>query len=123
MSVMLAELKLYYVRQDTYIEAMLALQQAQVGQRKLRKHVRQHRKAFSDAQAEIQNYHTALQARRIQVENAVRGLNEAQARLMQMTRERDEAMRLAENREVARVRALFQAKIREEELIHRIAEL
>jgi len=35
MSAMLAVLKLYYVRQDTYIEAMLALQQAQVGQRKL----------------------------------------------------------------------------------------
>jgi len=31
MSAMLAVLKLYYVRQDTYIEAMLALQQAQVG--------------------------------------------------------------------------------------------
>ena len=71
MSAMLAVLKLYYVRQDTYIEAMLALQQAQVGQRKMRKRVRQHRKAFSDAQAEIQNYHTALQARCNQVENAV----------------------------------------------------
>jgi len=65
------------VRQDTYIDAMLALQQAQAGQRKLRKHVRKHRKAFSDAQAEIQNYHTVLQARRNQVENAVRGRNEA----------------------------------------------
>jgi len=30
MSAMLAVLKLYYVRQDTYVEAMLALQQAQV---------------------------------------------------------------------------------------------
>jgi len=40
-----------------------------------------------------------------------------------MTRERDEAMRLAENREAARVRALFQAEVREQELIHRIAEL
>ena len=66
MSAMLAVLKLYYVRQDTYVEAMLALQQAQAGQRKLRKHVRKHRKACSDAQAEIQNYHTA-QARRNQV--------------------------------------------------------
>jgi len=75
MSVMLAVLKLYYVRQDTYIEAMLALQQAQVGQRKLRKRVRKHRKALGDAQAEIQNYHTALQARRNQVENAVRERN------------------------------------------------
>ncbi|OQU80272.1 hypothetical protein SORBI_3007G103400 [Sorghum bicolor] len=43
--------------------------------------------------------------------------------MMQMTRERDEAMRLAENREAARVRALFHAEIREEELISRIAEL
>jgi len=67
---------------------MLVLQQAQVGQRKLHKRVRKHRKAFSDAQAEIQNYHTALQARRNQVENAVRECNEAQARMMQMTRER-----------------------------------
>jgi len=32
-------------------------------------------------------------------------------------------MRLAENREAARVRALVHAKIREEELISRIAEL
>jgi len=49
--------------------------------------VRKHRKAFSDAQAKIQNYHTALQACRNQVENAVRKRNEAQARMMQMTRE------------------------------------
>ena len=54
MSAMLAVLNLYYVRQDTYIEAMLALQQAQVGQCKLCKRVRKHRKAFSDAQAKIQ---------------------------------------------------------------------
>jgi len=74
MSAMLAVLKLYYVRQDTYIEAILALQQAQVRQRKLCKRVRN------------------------QVENAVRERNEAQARMMQMSRERDEAMRFAENR-------------------------
>ena len=53
MSAMLAVLKLYYVRQDINIEAMLALQQAQVGQRKLRKRVRKHHNAFSDAQVEI----------------------------------------------------------------------
>jgi len=87
MSAMLAVLKLYYVRQDTYIEAMLALQQAQAGQRKLCKRVCKHRKAFSDAQAEIQNYHTTLQARRNQVENAVKERNEVQASMMQMTRE------------------------------------
>jgi len=69
--------------------------------------VRKYRKAFSGAQAEFQNYYTALQAHRNQVENAVRGRNEAQARMMQMTRERDEDMRLAENREANRVRALF----------------
>ena len=85
--------------------------------------MRKHHKAFSDAQAEIQNYHTALQARRNQVENAVRESNESQARTMQMTREQDDAMRLAKNREAARVRALFQAEVREQELIHRIAEL
>jgi len=84
MRAMLEVLKLYYVRQDTYIEAMLALQQAQVGQRKLRKRVHKHHKAFSDAQAEIQNYYTALQARHNQVENAVRERNEAQARMMQI---------------------------------------
>jgi uncharacterized protein YhaN len=123
MSAMLAVLKLYFICQDTDIEAMLALQQSQIGQRKLRKRVRKHHKAFSDAQAEIQNYHTALQARRNQVENAVRERNEAQARMMQMTREQDEAMRLAENREAARVRASFHAEIREEELITRIVEL
>jgi len=123
MSAMLAVLKLYYVGQDTYVEAMLVLQQAQAGQRKLCKRVRKHRKAFSDAQAEIQNYHTALQARCNHVKNAVRERNEAQAHMMQMTRERDDAMRLAENRETARVRALFQAEVRAQELIHRIAEL
>jgi septal ring factor EnvC (AmiA/AmiB activator) len=94
MSAMLMVLKLYYVREDNYLEAMLALRQAQLGQRKLRKHVRKHRKAFSDAQAEIQNYHTAIQTCRNQVENAFRERNEAQAHMMQMTRERDEAMRL-----------------------------
>ena len=85
--------------------------------------MRKHHLTFSNAQAEIQNYHTALQARRNQVDNAVRERNEAQARMMQMTRERDEAIRLAENREAARVRDLFHAEIREEELITRIAEL
>jgi len=40
--------------------------------------------------------------------------------MMQISRERDEAMRLAENREAARVRALFLAKIREEELCRRL---
>ena len=64
-----------------------------------------------------------MQAHRNQVQNAVREHNEAQVRMMQMTRERDDAMRLAENREVARVGALFQAEVREQELIHRIAEL
>ena len=64
-----------------------------------------------------------MQARRNQVANAVRERNEVQARMMQMTRERDEAMRLAENREAARVRALFHDEMREEELITRIAEL
>ena len=64
-----------------------------------------------------------MHARRNQVENAVRERNEVQARMMQMTRERDEAMCLAENREAARVRALFQAELREQELIHQIAEL
>jgi hypothetical protein len=43
MSAVLAVLKLYYIRQDTYIEAILALRQAQAGQRKLCKHVRKHR--------------------------------------------------------------------------------
>ena len=123
MSAMMAVLKLYYVCQDTNIEAMLALQQAQAGQRKLRKRVCKHRKAFSDAQAEIQNYHIALQAHRNQVKNAVRERNEGQTRMMQMTRERDDAMRLAENREATRVRALFQAEVTEQKLIHRIAEL
>jgi hypothetical protein len=87
MSAVLAVLKLYYVRQDTYVEAMLALQQAHVGQHKLSKRVRKHRKAFSDAHAEMQNYHTALQGHHNQVENAVRERNDAQARMMQMTKE------------------------------------
>ena len=86
MSAMLAVLKLYYVHQDTYVEAMLALQQAQAGQCKLRKRVRKHCKAFSDAQAEIQNYHTTLQAHRNQVKNTVSECNDAQARMMQVTR-------------------------------------
>ena len=69
--------------------------------------MRKHHRAVWDVQAEIQIYHTALQAHHNQVENTVREGNEAQARMMQMTQERDEAMRLAENREATRVRALF----------------
>jgi len=86
-SAKLAVLRLYYVHQDAYVEAMLALQRAQVGQHKLRRHMRKHRKAFRDAQVEIQHYHTALQAHRNLVENAIRERNVAQARMMQMTRE------------------------------------
>jgi hypothetical protein len=64
--------------------------------------------------------------------NAVAERDEVHAQRMQMMQERDEAIRLAKNREAARVRTMFQAtrwatdfdhRDREQDLIRQIKEL
>jgi hypothetical protein len=53
----------------------------------------------------------ALMARRVQFVNVVAERDEAHAQRMQMMQDRDEAIRLAEAREVARIRTVFAAGI------------
>jgi predicted transcriptional regulator len=79
MSAMMAVLKLYYMCQETYSRAMLALHQAQTTQCRLQGHVRRLRRAARDAQTHIANAMTALEARRNQFVNAIRERDEAEA--------------------------------------------
>ena len=63
MSVMYAVVRMFYSRQDSYISCMQELQRAQATQRRMRGHVRRHRRVVRAAQNEIGNYMTALEAR------------------------------------------------------------
>jgi hypothetical protein len=72
----------------------------------------------------------ALEARRVQFVNAIAERDEAHAQRMRMMQERDEAIRLVEAREAARIKTVFQATRqatnfdrRELDLIRQIEEL
>ena len=89
-----------------------------------------HRRALRAAQHEIDNFGIAFEARQRQFGLTVRERNAAQDELHGVRAERDEVIRLAENRDAARIRIVFQAarqaiefEQREQELIHQIKEL
>ena len=63
MSAMYAVMKMFYSRQDSYISCMLELLREQDAQRRLRGHMRRHRRAVRAAQHEIDNFEIALVAR------------------------------------------------------------
>ena len=71
--------------------------------------MRRHRRAVRAAQNEIGNYMTALEAHRGQFVCAVAERDAAIAEVLGIRAERDEAIRLAESREAAEIRAVFQA--------------
>ena len=98
MSAMYAVMKMFYSRQDSYISCMLELQRAQAAQCRLRGRVRRHQRAVRAAQHEIDNFVIALEARRRQFGRAVVERNAARVELQGIHAERDDVIRLAENR-------------------------
>ena len=68
-----------------------------------------HRKAAREAQRETDNAITALEARLVQLVNAAVERDVARALIQDVCAERDEVIRLAEGKEVARVWTMFQA--------------
>ena len=85
--------------------------------------MRRHRRAIRAAQHEIDGFTIALEARRRQFGLAVRERNAAQAELQGVRAERDDVICLAENREAARIRTIFQAARQATEFDHREQEL
>ena len=65
----------------------------------------------------------ALKTCKQQFARAVRERDANHDQIMQLTHERDDAIRLAQTRNNARVMAEIQAEVRENELLHQIEEL
>ena len=65
--------------------------------------MRWHRRVAREAQWETHNAITALEAHRVQLVNAVAERDVARAEIQDVCTERDEIIRLAEAREVARI--------------------
>jgi len=104
---MYAVMKMFYSRQDSYINCMLELQRAQAAQRRMRARVRRHRRAVRAAQHEIDNFTIALAAHWRQFVCAVAERDAARAKLQGIHAKRDDVIRLAKTREVARTRTVF----------------
>ena len=65
--------------------------------------MRRHQRAAKEAQQETDNAITALEARRVQLVNAIVERDVARAEIHDIHAERDEVIRLAEAREAARI--------------------
>ena len=107
MSAMYVVMKMFYSRQDSYINCMQELQRAQAAQCRMRACVCRHRRAVRAAQHEIDNFAIALEARQRQFGHAVAKRNAARAKLEGIHAERDDVICLAKTREVARIRIVF----------------
>ena len=82
-----------------------------------------HQRAVRPAKNEIGNYMTALEVRRGQFVCAIAERDAAIAEVQGIHVERDEAIRLAETREAARIRTVFWATRQAMEFHHREHEL
>ena len=71
--------------------------------------MRRHQRAVTAAQNEIGNYMIGLEAHRGQFVRAIAERDAAIVEVQGIHVERDEAIRLAETREAARIRMVFQA--------------
>ena len=109
MSAMYSVMRMFYSRQDSYISYMQELQRAQAAQHRMRGRVRRHCRAVRVAQNEIGNYMIALEAHWGQFVHVVAERDVARAELPDVHAERDKVICLAETREVARIRTMFQA--------------
>ena len=123
-------MKMFYSPQDSYISYMQELQRAQAAQCRMRVRVHRHKRAVRAAQNEIGNYMIALEARWGQFVRAIAERDATIAEVQGIRVERDEAIRLAESREAAQIRTVFQAARqamefdhREQELIRQVEEL
>ena len=82
-----------------------------------------HRRVVRAAQNEIGNFMTALEARRGQFICAIIERDVARAKLQGVHAKRDDVIRLAETREAARIRTMFQATRQATEFDRREQEL
>ena len=122
MSAMMAVLKMFHDRQSTYVSVLTALQQVQNEQRKWKKHARKYGKELRAVQNEIGGFMDALETRRQQFVHAVRERDANHDQIMQLTHEQDDAIRLAQTRNNARVMAEIRAEVRENELLYQFEE-
>ena len=102
---------------------MQELQRAQAAQHRMRGRVHRHRRVVRAAQNVIGNYMTALEAHWGQFVHVVTERDAARAELQDVRAEWDKVICLAETREAARIRAMFQAARQAIEFDHREEEL
>jgi len=69
--------------------------------------VRRHQRAAREAKWETDNAITTLEARQVQLVNAVAERDVARAEIHDIHAERDEVIRLAETREATRIQPVF----------------
>ena len=119
----MAVLKMFQDRQGTYVSALTALRQALKEQLTWKKCACKNGKELRTAQNDIGGLMSALENRRQQYVRVVRERDVNQDRIMQLTREQDDALHLAQIRDNARIMTGIRAEIRENELLRQIEEL
>ena len=123
MSAMMVVLNLFQDRPGTYVSALIALRQALKEQLTWKKHACKNGKELRTARNDIGGLMSALKNRRQQFVCVVRERDANHEQILQLTHERDDALRLAQIRDNARIMTGIRAEIRENELLHQIEEL
>jgi len=103
MSAMMVVLKMFQDRQGTYVSALTALQQAHNERSKWKERARKYGNELRAAQNEIGGFMNALETHRQQFVRAVRERDANHDQIMQLTHEQDDAIRLTQTRNNARV--------------------
>ena len=119
----MAVLKMFQDHQGTYVSALIALRQALIEQRKWKKHVCKNGKELRTARNDIGGLMSALENCMQQFVCVVKERDVNHEQILQLTHERDDALRLAQIRDNARIMTGIRAEIRENELLHQIEEL
>jgi len=123
MSAMMVVLKMFQDHQGTYVSALIALRQALKEQLTWKKRACKNGKELRTAQNDIGGLMSALENRRQQFVRVVRERDANHEQIMQLTRERDDTLYLAQTRDNARIMTGIQAEVRENELLRQIEEL
>jgi len=108
---MMAILMLFQDRQGTYVGALIALRQALKEQLMWKKRACKNGKELRIAQNDIGGLMSALENRRQRFVSVVRERDVNQDRIMQLTRERDDALCLAQTRDNARIMIVIRVEI------------
>ena len=111
MSAMMVVLKLFQDRQSTYVSALTALRQALNEQPNWKKRACKNGKELRTARNDIGGLMSALENHRQQFVRVVRERDANHEQIMQLTHERDDALRLAQTRDNARIMTGIQAEI------------